>query len=235
MAWFGLPKRTEYILRSLSCMAKSNSRLPVRAIAACEGIPASFLAKILYQLTWHGVVTSKRGSGGGFRLALPPEQIRVKKVLEISQVPAANLSEAKLGHDSSEAWEKLWEPSRQTLETLTLADLLRTELGSAGCERGTGLEAGPQRKSSTAPPKGTAMSFRFTDLIRRDMIVRYIRNRYPQTQEVFKRFGVRTPCWDCSLVEVAHRSGVSVEELLAALDEVVVPRIRAEQERRDES
>lgn len=66
------------------------------------------------------------------------------------------------------------------------------------------------------------MSFRFTDLIRRDMIVRDIRNRYPQTHEVFEHFGVRASCWDCSLAEVAHRSGIRVEELIAALDKAVV-------------
>ena len=79
------------------------------------------------------------------------------------------------------------------------------------------------------------MSFRFTDLIRRDMLVRDIRNRYPHTHEVFERFGVRTPCWDCSVAEVAHRSGIRVEELLAALDEVVAPRIPADLEKRGES
>ncbi len=71
------------------------------------------------------------------------------------------------------------------------------------------------------------MSFRFTDLIRRDMIVRDIRNRYPETQEVFERYSVRTPCWDCSVVEVAHRSDVSVDELVAALNQAIAHRLRA--------
>lgn len=78
------------------------------------------------------------------------------------------------------------------------------------------------------------MSFRFTDLIRRDMLVRDIRNRYPQTRDVFERFGVRTPCWDCSVAEVAHRSGVSVEELLAALNDVIASWKPAELEKRGE-
>lgn len=65
------------------------------------------------------------------------------------------------------------------------------------------------------------MPFNFAELIRRDMIVRDIRNRYPATREIFERFGVRAPCWDCSLAEVAHRSGVCVEELQQALDQAV--------------
>lgn len=140
MAWFGLPKRSEYMLRSLICMAKSRSRLPVRAIAACEHIPAAFLAKILYQLTWHGLVSSKRGPGGGFALALPPEEIRLKRVLETFQAPPASGSEGKPGHDFSRTWEKLWEPTRHALETLTLADLLRSEQASIQGKRATRLE-----------------------------------------------------------------------------------------------
>jgi len=71
------------------------------------------------------------------------------------------------------------------------------------------------------------MGFNFTELIRRDMMVRDIRNRYPETQEVLERYSVRTPCWDCSVAEVAHRSDVSVDELLAALNQAIAHRLRA--------
>lgn len=147
MLWLALPKRTQYLLRSLSCMARSQSPLPVRAIAARERIPPSFLAKILYQLTWHGLVNSKRGPGGGFTLALPPHQIRVKQVLEVFQVPAVNRPEAKHDHDFSLAWEKLWQPTREALETLTLADLLRTEPGTAESSERTSAGTRPHRSS----------------------------------------------------------------------------------------
>lgn len=137
MGWFGLPKRTEYILRSLSCMARSTGPLPVRTIAACEGIPASFLAQILYQLTWHGLVSSKRGPGGGFALAQAPDQIRLKQVLEIFQVPPDHPPKENSGSDFSQVWEKLWEPTRYALETLTLADLLQVEAPATGATRAT--------------------------------------------------------------------------------------------------
>ena len=72
------------------------------------------------------------------------------------------------------------------------------------------------------------MSFRFTDLIRRDMIVRDIRNCYPETEAVFERFRVRASCWDCSVDQVAHRSSASVDELLGALNDAIAPRIMPE-------
>lgn len=152
MAWFGLPKRAEYILRSLICIAKSDCRLPVRAIAACEHIPPSFLAQILYQLTWQGLVSSKRGPGGGFVLALPPEEIRVKHVLEIFQGPPTHSSDPNPAHDFSQTWEKLWEPTRHALETLTLADLLHTELAVRRCKPETGSEG---RVRDSAPRTST--------------------------------------------------------------------------------
>lgn len=79
------------------------------------------------------------------------------------------------------------------------------------------------------------MSFHFTDLIRPDMPVRDVRARYPQTREIFERFGVRTPCWDWSVAEVALRSGVKVEELLGALNEAVIPWVPADLEKRPKS
>ena len=79
------------------------------------------------------------------------------------------------------------------------------------------------------------MSFLFTDRLRRDLIVRDVRNRYPQTDEVFERFGVRPSCWDCSLAVVAHRSGVSLEELLGALEEAISQRVPSDQKEWDES
>ncbi|MFQ5776739.1 MAG: hypothetical protein ACE5IP_01885 [Terriglobia bacterium] len=65
------------------------------------------------------------------------------------------------------------------------------------------------------------MSFPFPERIRREMLVRDIRNRFPQTREVFDRLGVRVPCWDCSLAEIAPRSGKSLEELLDLLNQAV--------------
>ena len=79
------------------------------------------------------------------------------------------------------------------------------------------------------------MTFQFTDPLRRDMVVRDIRNRHPETQEVFERFGVRTSCWDCSLTEVAHRSGVRLEELMGALEEAVTRRHSLDRQTREES
>lgn len=47
-----------------------------------EGIPASFLGKILQNLTKAGLIRSVRGNGGGFTLARDAEQISLLEVFE---------------------------------------------------------------------------------------------------------------------------------------------------------
>jgi Rrf2 family protein len=48
-------------------------------------IPRPFMRKLLQELNKHGLLQSFRGRGGGFRLALPPEEIYVFRIAEIFQ------------------------------------------------------------------------------------------------------------------------------------------------------
>jgi hypothetical protein len=61
--------------------------------------------------------------------------------------------------------------------------------------------------------------FRFDRLIRRDMIVRDVKQRYPQTAVIFERFGLRPVCDDCDIRMGARRSGVNDTDLLEALNQ----------------
>lgn len=74
----------EYALRALTHLAVYGQGKPVQVkdIAEAEDIPRHFLAKILNQLTYKGLVKATRGPGGGFRLTRPPEEILVKDVIE---------------------------------------------------------------------------------------------------------------------------------------------------------
>jgi Rrf2 family protein len=134
MTWFAFPKRSEYVLRSLCCLARARNPLSVHAIATCQGIPESFLAKILYQLTWQGLVHSKRGPGGGFTLAVRPEQILVQQVLESFRPPTAEPIPEHRGDEFSRTWERLWAPARRAVENLTLADLIQPEEETVAAE-----------------------------------------------------------------------------------------------------
>ena len=63
--------------------------------------------------------------------------------------------------------------------------------------------------------------FRFTDRVRSGDTVREIRQKYPETEEVFERYGLRPVCHDCSIEQVAIKTGVSVVDLLLELDQAI--------------
>jgi Rrf2 family protein len=74
----------EYALRALTHLAAYGDGRPVQVkeIAEVESIPRHFLAKILNQLTYKGLVKAMRGPGGGFTLTAPPDEIFVRDVVE---------------------------------------------------------------------------------------------------------------------------------------------------------
>jgi Rrf2 family protein len=67
-------------LPSGSCVARPELTL-------ATGTPDSFLAKVLQQLVQAGMINSRRGSGGGFRLAINPEVISILDVIEAIEGP----------------------------------------------------------------------------------------------------------------------------------------------------
>ena len=54
-----------------------------RDLAHSTEIPANYLAKILLVLKRAGLVEATRGTGGGYRLAAPPENITLIQVVEL--------------------------------------------------------------------------------------------------------------------------------------------------------
>jgi hypothetical protein len=61
--------------------------------------------------------------------------------------------------------------------------------------------------------------FRFDRLIRRDMIVRDVKQRYPQTAPIFESFGFHPVCDDCDIATGARRSGVNPTDVVEALNQ----------------
>jgi Rrf2 family iron-sulfur cluster assembly transcriptional regulator len=68
-------------LLSLTLHAEQPGPISVRDIAERTGIPQPYLEQILLALKGAGLVRSKRGVGGGYVLARPPEEIRLSEVL----------------------------------------------------------------------------------------------------------------------------------------------------------
>src|SRR4029079_9021100 len=78
-----LSVRGEYALRALLVLGLNYDQPVVRiqTISDQQNIPTRFLAQILNDLKSAGVVQSKRGVSGGYRLARPPEEITLAVVI----------------------------------------------------------------------------------------------------------------------------------------------------------
>ena len=83
-----LPQTAEYALRALAQMSVLPLDAPVRAIdlAKLTSIPEPYLSKILRKLVAEGLLASKKGHGGGFRLARPPAEIRFIDALRALEI-----------------------------------------------------------------------------------------------------------------------------------------------------
>ena len=93
-----LSLRGEYALRALLVLGLNYQRSVVRiqAISEQQSIPKRFLEQILNDLKSAGVVESKRGVAGGYRLARAPEEISLATVIrhiEGALAPVSCLSE----------------------------------------------------------------------------------------------------------------------------------------------
>ena len=86
-----LTSRSEYALLALVYLARSNATGYVSAetIAEAQKIPAKFLEQILLALRHGGLLTSKRGVGGGYALRVEASRITVGEVIRIMDGPVA--------------------------------------------------------------------------------------------------------------------------------------------------
>jgi Rrf2 family protein len=83
-----LTRNTDYAVRALSVIAKNKVEITsVSDLTQALGIPRPFLRKILQVLQKKGVLVSFKGKGGGFQLAMPPDQIYLTDVMEAFQGP----------------------------------------------------------------------------------------------------------------------------------------------------
>jgi Rrf2 family transcriptional regulator, nitric oxide-sensitive transcriptional repressor len=72
----------EYSMRAMSCLALTPERLvPTPELADQTQVPVNYLAKVLQQLAGAGLITGRRGVGGGYKLARSPGDIRMTEVI----------------------------------------------------------------------------------------------------------------------------------------------------------
>lgn len=135
-----LSKKTQYGLKALGYLAAQHGRGPVLIadIAKQKNIPLKFLEAILLQLKQKGILSSKKGKGGGYYLAAPPKKISIAAAIRLIEGPIAMLPCVSLNFyerckDCNEATcglNKIMAATRdatlKVLEKKTIADLIDT-------------------------------------------------------------------------------------------------------------
>jgi len=135
--------RVDYAVRAaVELAAVAPGSLTSDRIAQAQGIPARFLQAILGDLQHARLVTSQRGREGGYRLALPPSEVSIARVMRIEQGFLAEVhgqrpedveypgAAAPLAH----VWVAAREAYRRVLENVTLADVVAGKMPSQVAE-----------------------------------------------------------------------------------------------------
>jgi Rrf2 family protein len=91
-----LSVRGEYAIRAMQVLARDyqedDSVVRIQEISEKQNIPKRFLEQILNDLKSAGVVQSKRGVAGGYRLKRKPEHITLAEIIRHIEGPLAPVS-----------------------------------------------------------------------------------------------------------------------------------------------
>ena len=118
----------EYALRAILdlCRHRQPGLVPIQEIARRQGIPQRYLEQVLLALKRSGLLTSRRGSSGGYHLTKPPEEITVGAVLravEGEHAPFEVLGRRGNGFDLVELWTEIGEAVSRVVDGLTFGEL----------------------------------------------------------------------------------------------------------------
>jgi Rrf2 family cysteine metabolism transcriptional repressor len=130
-----ISKKAYYGLRAMVFLAQNEGVCSIHTLAQEEDLPEDYLEKILQTLRKAGLVEATKGQNGGYRLALEPELITTNHILKTldgslvpfpcSSVEGQGLCSQESTCATSNVWKKLNTALEDTLDSITLADLIR--------------------------------------------------------------------------------------------------------------
>jgi len=130
--------KTDYAIRAALELAAAGDSKPVKGerIATAQAIPLRFLENILMQLRHAGLVESRRGADGGYRLAKPAGDVTLADVIRAIDGPLAGVSGTRpealgfqgVAEPMRDVWIAVRASLRSVLEGITLADVVAGEL-----------------------------------------------------------------------------------------------------------
>src|SRR5688572_28872459 len=123
----------EYAIRAMLDLAMHRGRtlVPIQEIAARQGIPQRYLEQVLLALKRSGLLTSKRGSTGGYHLGKAPAEVTVGAVLRAVEGGSAPFEGGPEGQrqgaradDLDALWEEIADAVTGVVDRWTLEDLV---------------------------------------------------------------------------------------------------------------
>ena len=126
----------EYAIKAMLDLAMNRERglIPIQEIATRQSIPQRYLEQVLLSLKRAGLLTSKRGSTGGYHLTKAPDEITVGAVLRAVEGGSAFEAAAQgrrhggAGHELAELWDEISDAVSQVVDRLTFGDLVTRTL-----------------------------------------------------------------------------------------------------------
>ncbi len=131
--------RGRYALRVMIDLAEQGgeSYIPMKDVAARQGISLKYLEKILPVLTKNHMIEGVQGKGGGCRLTRQPSEYSVWEILRLTEgdlAPVACLEESAAGACGRSAecrtfpmWQKFYEMMNEYFDSITLSDLMQKQ------------------------------------------------------------------------------------------------------------
>ncbi len=131
-----ISQKLEYACRALSQLARKHdggNLTQLDELAQREDVSANFLVQILNDLRRAGLVSSRRGSAGGYLLARPAEQITLRQVCDAvdpTLLLCAVSTSGESGLAVRQAWERVSSCLCQELDLMTVAKIANDQSAS---------------------------------------------------------------------------------------------------------
>jgi Rrf2 family iron-sulfur cluster assembly transcriptional regulator len=133
-----LSTTAEYAVRASLYLARHATAEPLAArdTAVALGMPENYLSKTLHALTRAGVLESRRGPSGGFRLAISPTTLTLARIVDAVDPPRkarqclveAGACDPEHPCALHQRWQTVEQELRRPLEETTIQDLLELPL-----------------------------------------------------------------------------------------------------------
>lgn len=158
--------RGEYGVRLMVYLARHYGARPcsLTEVSQSEGLELQqqYLEQLVRALRQQGLVESTRGAHGGYKLSRPPEAMRMSEILRALEGPIAPMicaTEGEMdticdrldGCSTHFLWAKVRDAVTQTLDSITLADLLQ-EADAAGATSGASMRLTAPQLITLSPP-----------------------------------------------------------------------------------